>query len=93
MSEETNPTAYNRPNRPILEDADMNGLGQAIITLTKEIWVLTDRLHIMEAVMAENGVDIVEQVKTYQPDEAMQAKLKVENEALIDRVLSAIAGT
>ena len=92
MSEETNPTAYNRPNRPILEDADMNGLGQAIITLTKEIWVLTDRLHVMEAVMAENGVDIVEQVKTYQPDEAMQAKLKVENEALIDRVLSAIAG-
>ena len=93
MSEEQNPTSYNRPNRPILEDTDMNGLGQAIITLTKEIWVLTDRLHIMEAVMAKNGVDIVEQVKTYQPDEAMQAKLKLENEALIDRVLSAIAGT
>ena len=93
MSEETNPTAYNRPNRPILEDTDMNGLGQAIITLTKEIWVLTDRLHIMEAVMKENGVDIVDQVRTYQPDEALHAKLKAENEALIDRVLSAIAGT
>ena len=92
MSEEQNPTSYNRPDRPILEDADINGLGQAIITLTKEIWVLTDRLHVMEAVMAENGVDIVEQVKTYQPDEAMQAKLKAENEALIDRVLRAIAG-
>ena len=93
MSEETNPTAYNRPNRPILEDADMNGLGQAIITLTKEIWVLTDRLHVMEAVMKENGVDIVDQVRTYQPDEALHAKLKAQNEALIDRVLSAIAGT
>lgn len=93
MSEETNPTAYNRPNRPILEDADMNGLGQAIITLTKEIWVLTDRLHVMEAVMKENGVDIVDQLRTYQPDEALQTKLKAENEALIDRVLSAIAGT
>ena len=93
MSEETNPTAYNRPNRPILEDADMNGLGQAIITLTKEIWVLTDRLHVMEAVMKENGVDIVDQLRTYQPDEALHAKLKAENEALIDRVLSAIAGT
>ena len=64
MSEEQNPTSYNRPNRPILEDADMNGLGQAIITLTKEIWVLTDRLHVMEAVMAENGVDIVDQLRT-----------------------------
>ncbi len=93
MSEETNPTAYNRPNRPILKDADMNGLGQAIITLTKEIWVLTDRLHVMEAVMKENGVDIVDQLRTYQPDEALHAKLKAENEALIDRVLSAIAGT
>ena len=93
MSEETNPTAYNRPNRPILEDADMNGLGQAIITLTKEIWVLTDRLHVMEAVMAENGVDIVDQLRAYQPDEALQTKLNAENEALIDRVLSAIAGT
>ena len=64
MSEEQNPTNYNRPDRPILEDADINGLGQAIITLTKEIWVLTDRLHVMEAVMAENGVDIVDQLRT-----------------------------
>ena len=93
MSEETNPTAYNRPNRPILKDADMNGLGQAIITLTKEIWVLTDRLHVMEAIMAENGADTVDQLSTYLPDEALQTKLKAENEALIDRVLSAIAGT
>ena len=93
MSEEINPTSYNRPDRPILSDSDINGLGQAIITLNKEMWVLTDRLNVMEAVMAENGVDIVEQVKTYQPDEALQAKLKAENEALIDRVLSAIAGT
>ena len=58
MSEEENPTEFNRPEREILKDADLNGVGQAVITLTKEIWVLIDRLHIMEAVMAENGIDI-----------------------------------
>ena len=63
-----------------------------MITLTKEIWVLIDRLHIMEAVMAENGIDISEQVKTYQPDAKLQSKLKEENQALIERVLSALTG-
>jgi len=91
MSEETNPTGFNHPDREILKDADLNGLGQAIITLTKEIWVLTDRLHIMEAVMVENGLDISEQVKSYQPDDTLRAKLKTENEALISRVLRALA--
>ena len=92
MNEETNPTAFNRPERDILKDTDINGIGQAVITLTKEIWVLTDRLHVMEAVMADNGIDISEQIKTYQPDEALQSKLKAENQALIERVLSALSG-
>ena len=90
MSEEENPTEFNRPEREILKDADLNGVGQAVITLTKEIWVLIDRLHIMEAVMAENGIDISEQVKTYQPGAELQSKLKEENQALIERVLSAL---
>ena len=92
MSEELKPTAFNRPERDILKDADLDGIGQAVVTLTKEIWVLTDRLHVMEAVLAENGIDISEQIKTYQPDETLQQKLKTESEALIDRVLSALAG-
>jgi len=92
MSEETNPINYNLPEREILKDTDLNGVGQAVITLTKEIWVLIDRLHVMEAVMAENGVDISEQVRTYQPDAELQGKLKAENQALIERVLSALTG-
>ena len=92
MREEKNPTEFNHPEREILKDTDLNGVGQAVITLTKEIWVLIDRLHVMEAVMAENGVDISEQVRTYQPDAELQGKLKAENQALIERVLSALTG-
>ena len=92
MREEKNPTEFNHPEREILKDTDLNGVGQAVITLTKEIWVLIDRLHIMEAVMAENGEDISEQVRTYQPDAELQSKLKAENQALIERVLSALTG-
>jgi hypothetical protein len=92
MSEEKNPTEFNRPDWDILVSADLDGLGQAIITLTKEIWVLTDRLHVMEAVMADNGMDISEQIKNYQPSEALQAKLNSESQTLVEKVLTSIAG-
>ena len=91
MSEQQNPTSFNHPEREILNASDIDGLGQAIITLTKEIWVLTDRLHVMESVLAQKGLDISEDIKSFQPDEEMSAKLSAENSALIERVLSALA--
>jgi len=93
VSEEKNPTSFNHPKRDILRETDLTGIGQAILTLTKEVWVLTDRLHVMEAILAENGIDISDKIKTYQPDEKLQSELKSENEALIARVLSALANT
>ena len=93
MSEPKDPTEFNQPERDILSSADIDGLGQAVLTLTKEIWVLTDRLHVMEAVLANKGIDISEDVKSYQPDAKMKSQLTNESSALIERVLNALAGS
>ena len=91
MSEEKNPTSFNAPERQILTDADVASLGQAILTLTKELWVVTDRMHIMEAVLAKHGLDISEDITQFKPDSQMSEKLQRDGTALIERVLASLS--
>jgi len=91
MSEPKDPTTFNAPERETLNNLDVAALGQAVMTLTKEIWVLTDRQRVMEAVLAQKGMDISKEIKTFQPDADMQAELKQEGSALIERVLGSLS--
>lgn len=91
MSVEKDPTSFNAPDRQTLSNADIASLGQAILTLTKELWVVTDRMHVMEAVLANHGLDISEEIKVFKPDGAMSEKLNQEGAALIERILSSLS--
>lgn len=75
--------------RRILPEARIDDLGEAIIALTREIWVLTDRQAVLEAVLSEQGVD-VSAVDRYQPDEAMTMALAAKRQRLLDNVLVAL---
>lgn len=77
------------PQRQILDGSRIDDLGEAIIALTRELWVLSDRQAVLEAVMAEAGVP-VERIDRYQPDEAMTARLTARRQKLLDTVLSAL---
>jgi len=37
-------TSFNKPDRTTLDNTDVEALGHAVLTLTHELWVLTDRL-------------------------------------------------
>lgn len=77
------------PPRRILPEGRIDDLGEAILALTREIWVLTDRQAVLEAVLTEQGVD-VSAVERYQPDETMTATLAAKRQQLLDNVLVAL---
>ena len=91
MSLPEDPREFNSPDRETLSDLDVGSLGLAVLTLTRELWVLTDRIHVMEAVLAENNLDIREDIQRYQPDEKMTSELRQQSAALTERILSALS--
>ncbi len=74
-----------------LRAEDVDRLGQALITLTKELWVVKDRLQILEAVLAEAGVIGADTIDRFQPNEALNGRLEDERAELINQVLSTFA--
>jgi len=75
-----------------LQYEEIKSLGDAVIALTQEVWVLSDRQKVLEAVLAEAGVIAPAAVQAFQPDTALAAKLASAREALINNVLHALTG-
>lgn len=86
------PKSYNTPNRPTLHEGDVGQLGAAVIALTREIWVLTDRLAVLEAVLTRHGIDATAAIEAFQPDAAMQAMLDEKGKRLVAGVVNTLAG-
>lgn len=93
MSSPKDPTEFNRPTQKILSDADIDGVGRAVMTLCHELWVVKDRMAVLEAVLAENGIDAEAAIDRFQPDPALQDKLNQDGRALVERILSALNGS
>ena len=70
---------------------DIDRLGQALITLTKELWVVKDRQKILEAALADAGVVLPDTVDKYQPDDTLSNQLEAERAQLIEQVLATLA--
>ncbi|MAI91266.1 hypothetical protein [Ponticaulis sp.] len=86
------PKSYNKPDRNMLLESDVDSLAQAVVTLTQELWVLADRQLVTEAVLAKHGIDLAEEVDLHQPDEDLQAKLDDRSRAIMKRVFNSLAG-
>jgi hypothetical protein len=73
-----------------LRAEDLDRLGQAIITMTKELWVVKDRVRILEAALAEAGVLVPDAVDKFQPGEELAQSLSADRALLIEHVLGAL---
>ena len=73
-----------------LKPEDLDRLGQAVLTLTKELWVMKDRVKVLEVALSEAGVIASDAVDTFQPDTALTAALSQERAQLIKNVLAAL---
>lgn len=74
-----------------LRPEDIDRLGQALITLTKELWVVKDRVRILEAALASAGVITPDAVDGFAPDEQLQTLLNAERGQLIENLLATLA--
>lgn len=85
------PRSYNTPDLRALIPEQIDNLGRAVITLTREICVLTDRLAVTEAVLAASGIDIAEAVETHQPDAALQGRIDTQVNRIITEILATLS--
>ena len=74
-----------------LRPEDIDRLGQALLTLTGELWIVKDRLRVLEAVLQESGIVVPEAVDQFEPGEALQSELATDRTALIERILDTLA--
>lgn len=85
-------TEFNTPDFRGLGTEHLDGLARAVVLLTREVCVLTDRMLVMEAVLEAKGIAAAEAIDTHAPDAALQARIDARSEALIGNVLKALAG-
>ena len=86
------PRSFNNPDRPTLNADDMPGVGQAVMTLTHELYVLIDRIAALEAVLERHGLNVGEEIEAYRPSEEQQEHLNERGRTLVARVTNALAG-
>jgi hypothetical protein len=87
------PRSYNTPALKALLPEQIDNLGRAVISLTREICVLTDRLAVTEAVLATRGIDIAEAVDTHQPDAGLQTRIDAQVKRIISDILQTLSAT
>ena len=74
-----------------LRPEDLDRLGQALLTLTKELWVVKDRVRILEEVLADANVIVPEAVDRYTPNAELQQQLEQERGELINQLLDTLS--
>ena len=88
----SDPRDYNTPDGQIMGEAHVDNLARAVLTLTREVAVLTDRVMVLETLLEQQGVVTSEAVDTYQPDEAFQKRADAAVAAISGGVIAALQG-
>ena len=83
----SDPPPYQR-----LRANQVDNVGEAVLALARELWVVTDRLAVVEALLERNGAVTAEEIDTFQPDAALEAKLKAKRDRLVAAVQDALSG-
>jgi len=88
----SDPKSFNLPDQEYLRPEQLDNLGRALITLTREVVVLTDRVLVLEEVLGQQGELAKDAVDTYQPDEAFQARSDEAIGRIVSNVLASLQG-
>lgn len=78
--------------RRILVPADLDRLGEALLALTSEVWVLTDRMIVIEAVLEQKGLDLRAAIEGFVPSPDCERLMAARRQGLIDAVVGALKG-
>jgi hypothetical protein len=80
------------PALSALSSADIDGLGRAVLTLARELWVVIDRQAVTEAILAEAGIPVA-RIDGFVRDAPFEAGLERRRDALVAALFAAMAGS
>ncbi len=80
------------PDADALGPEQIDDLGRAVLTLTKELCVLIDRQVIVEKLLEDAGIATAEQIDTCQPDDALQKVIDARTSEVVRAVIGELSG-
>ena len=92
MTDSSDPTSFNFPPSNALGSEKMDDLGRALISLTREICVLTDRQVVLEKLLEDAGIVAGEAIDRFQPDGELQARIDARTAAIVNSVVGELLG-
>lgn len=78
------------PERRILTSKQVDDLGHAILALTRELWVVTDRVKTLECVLENHGIAARAEIEAYQPGDDEVSERMQHSQRMIQSVLGAL---
>jgi len=87
------PRDFNTPENRILGPEHVDNLARAVLSLTREVAVLTDRVMVIETLLEREGVVSVEAIDTFQPDQAFQKRVDAAMATITAGVVAALQGS
>lgn len=80
----------NPPEDPLLR-LESDPIVNALLTLTRELWITRERLFLLEHEMTRQNLLRPDAVDLVQPQEALAARLAAERKALVDALLTSLS--
>ena len=77
------------PDRSYLSSSELDSLGRMHAEMMSELWVLRDRVLVLEQLLTESGVLQADQVDQYSPGTEFAAKLKGDADRMVARIVGA----
>lgn len=81
----------NGPGKAYFDHVVTDNIIDALVELSAEVWTTRDRLVILEAVLAERGIDASALVEAHVPSDAVKAERKAMREAFITQIFASFS--
>jgi len=78
------------PERKFLTAKQVDNLGHALLALTREVAVLSDRVQTLEAVLESQDIPVIAAIENFAADESQHATQMERHQRLIASVLGAL---
>jgi hypothetical protein len=78
-----------KPERPNLSSQEIEALAATQTEMLSELWILRDRVLLLEHLLAESGILKQGQIDDFAPPEELTKKLDAERDQFVARVIGA----
>jgi len=81
----------NGPGKAYFDHVVTDNLLDALVELAAEVWTTRDRMAVLEAVLADKGIDAARLIEMHVPSDQLKAERKVGREAFIAQVFASFS--